>query len=181
MVTRLDVIALAFMLAGVYVWTIYGIQFLPIVPMFFAGILDPEAFSLITMPQSIGFVLCWCAMVFVIGYALIFRAAALVAWAIPEPKADETVTPWSVHDVQPVAISILGVAFVAKGLPNVASNVIQWLFFSQRDMPEQYVDIFGGHVVTHVVQIALGLIMFVYARRILWERWQQTGDEKSES
>lgn len=173
--TRRDAVSVAFVLAGIYVWVRFGVYAVLYIP---ATLSIRQTSGVTHIPMSMLAICISCAVMFVIGYVFIFRASALAARIIPEETGNEPAFPCKAHDIQAVAISILGLMLAAKALPHLGSVGLEVVFLDHcipGGARERLVDLRTRDAITQSFCLIVGLILFVKASALaaLWRRWQQ--------
>jgi hypothetical protein len=175
--TRRDVIALAFMLGGIYIWVAWCSGLFIWIPSALPGFrygLDLTACGILFMT----FVTC--AVLFVVGYILVFRASALANRIVPQDAGEDPAFPCKIHDLHAVAISIVGVMLCARALPQLGLFVVRFVFF--RNGPDTHqnevvVDAFVYNAFYYVAYAGIGLMLFFKASALaaFWRRTQGIG------
>ena len=125
--TKRDVITVAFMIAGIHVWTA-GLQILAYLPTalgFARG--DPSSlfdngfgpFGVLLVSLALV-----ATVIFCVGYVLFFRAAALALRVFPEGDGDGPPVPWGTQNVEAIAISVVGLVLAAWALPGLLYKLL---------------------------------------------------------
>jgi len=175
--TKREVIALAFMLAGIYICAVYGAQFLVgLNQLLFllsqVGISGaPWTIPLLCLPSF---------LLATVGGLVAFRAGSIAGRVVPPHTLDEAAFPCKVHDVQAIAISMVGLILCAKALPHLASSGLAFFTVLQGNSEEMRalsVNAVRYQFVTQLLSFILGLILFAKANALaaLSRRWQPTG------
>jgi len=155
--TKRDFIAIAFMLAGIYVWAAYGVYTVAV----FGQFLYQWPSSTIGASLLAGLLIT--GVIFLIGYLFIFRAWALASRITPEDAGGEPAFPWKAPDVQAIAISILGLVLGVKALVQLGWVALQFLF-AGRDIIGEQRDHFLGYLLrdtfAQTLCLIIGLVLF---------------------
>jgi len=181
--TRRDLIAVAFMLAGVYIWAAYAVQFVfliaPLFPM-------SRGLDLFMLCFDIGIPLLLAAAVGWIGFEFIFRASVLARHVAPEDTGNEPAFPWKCHDVQAVAISILGIFLCVGAFSRLGLIAMQSLFLPEDTMGDVMSNVTNYLVrdaVSQAFRLTMGLLLFFKASALaaFWRRSQGAGISSPEA
>ena len=181
--TRRDLIAVAFMLAGIYVWAAYAVQFVFMIAQLFPML---EGGGVFALWFSVGGPLLVAAVVAWIGYVLIFRASVLARHVAPEDTGNEPAFPWKCHDLLAVAISILGI-FLCVGAVSRLGLIAMRSFFLPKDatgdMRSQMTNSLVRDAVTQALRLTMGLLLFFKASALaaFWRRSQESSISNTEA
>lgn len=123
-----------------------------------------------------------------IGSVLILKSDALSEWAFREPGNVSTAAESS--EVQAIALSVAGAVIVALAVPDLSKIAWNFVFLRmmrdpvERETPwlfegaaSRFARETWGHLVGAVVQLALGLALFLRSRAIAvwWDRLNRPG------
>jgi hypothetical protein len=171
------------MLAGIYVWAAYAVQFVFLIAQLFPML---EAGGLFALWFSIGGPLLVAAVVAWIGYVFIFRASVLARHVAPEDTGNEPAFPWKCHDVQAVAISILGIFLCVGAFSRLGLIAMQSLFLPEDTMGDVMSNVTNYLVrdaVTQAFRLTMGLFLFFKASALasFWRRSQEPSISNTEA
>jgi len=174
--TKREFIAVASMLAGIYIWAMYGVHFL----VYFGEFVQER--PLPSMSELLWFLPLICiplVLVAAVGYLLIFRAWTVAGRLVPEQTLDEARFPCTTHNLEVVGISIVGLMLCVKAAPNLVAAALQLVTAGRETAEESNVTVMGvppQYVVRQLLSFVLGAILFVKAGALaaLWQRWQPT-------
>ncbi len=171
--TKRDLIATAFVLAGIYILVIYGAGVMMQLVFYAQGMDNLSGLLGFAGSAVIGVVLA------ALGYAFIYHAPALARKLVVEASADEPAFPYQAGDIMAIAIAVLGVSMAAKGILTLGSTVVSMAFRHGTPLVDQL----GGPAalltrqsIPEAIRLALGLVLFFKASAItaFWRRMQES-------